>query len=53
MLDAAKAARIEAIIVAQWPEQISPADLGSSTLAAQVIAARRALLDALELADLS
>ena len=52
MLDAAKAARIEAIIVAQWPEQISPADLGSTALAGQVRAARIALLNELELSEL-
>ena len=52
LLDAAKADRIEAVISAQWPEQISPADLLGSTLAAQVIAARIALLNELELAEL-
>ena len=52
MLDAAKADRIEAVIAAQWPEQIGPADLGSSTFAAQVIAARIALLNSLELTEL-
>jgi succinylarginine dihydrolase len=52
LLDEAKAARIEAIIAQHWPQQIDPADLGNDRLAAQVIAARGALLDSLELAEL-
>jgi succinylarginine dihydrolase len=52
MLDAAKAARIEAVVAAQWPEQISPADLGSTALAGQVRAARIALLNELQLSEL-
>jgi len=53
LLDEAKAARIEAVIAAHWPEAIAPADLGSPALKAQVIAARLALLDALELTELA
>ncbi len=53
LLNAAKADRIEAVITAHWPEQISPADLGNSTLTEQVIAARTALLATLELAELA
>ncbi len=53
MLDEAKADRIEAVIADQWPEQIAPADLGRESLAEQVIAARRALLQTLDLAELA
>ena len=53
LLNAAKADRIEAVISARWPEQISPADLGNSALTEQVIAARTALLATLELAELA
>ncbi len=53
LLDEAKAARIEAVIAAHWPEAIAPADLGSPALKAQVIAARLALLDVLELTELA
>ena len=53
LLDEAKAARIEAVIAAQWPEAINPLDLGSADLARQVISARTALLSALELAELA
>ena len=53
LLDEAKAARIESIITAFWPETIHPSELGNPDLAARVIAARAALLDGLELNDLS
>jgi succinylarginine dihydrolase len=43
---------IERTIAAHWPEQIDPSDLGTQTLAASVVGARRALLDALNLAQL-
>jgi succinylarginine dihydrolase len=52
LLDEAKADLIERTIAAHWPEQIDPADLGSETLAASVISARLALLEALNLAQL-
>ena len=52
LLDEGKAARIEAVIAAQWPEAINPLDLGSADLARQVGSARSALLDALDLAEL-
>ncbi len=52
LLDEAKADRIEQVIAAHWPEQIDPADLGSQNLANSVIAARLALIDALDLAEL-
>lgn len=52
LLDEAKAERIESVIAARWPEQIDPADLGSNSLARSVTMARRALLEALDLAEL-
>ncbi len=52
LLDEAKAELIEGFIAAHWPEQIDPADLGSEALANSVIAARLALLEALDLAKL-
>ena len=52
LLDEAKADLIERTVAAHWPEQIDPADLGSESLANSVIAARLALLAALNLAEL-
>ncbi|MCR9180172.1 MAG: N-succinylarginine dihydrolase [Erythrobacteraceae bacterium] len=52
LLDEARADLIERTIAAHWPQQIDPSDLGSESLAASVIAARLALLDALDLAQL-
>ncbi len=52
LLDEAKADIIESVIARTWPEQIDPSDIGSDSLAASVIAARLALLDALDLAQL-
>ncbi|MDL2352624.1 MAG: N-succinylarginine dihydrolase [Pseudomonadota bacterium] len=52
ILDETKAARIEAVIAAHWPESINPRDLGSAVLAEQVISARTALLMELELSEL-
>ena len=53
MLDEARAERIEAVIAAHWPESISPDDVGSAELADRVIAARLALLAALDLSELA
>ena len=53
LLDEAKAARIEAVIAAQWPETIARTKSVSAHLAAQVIAARSALLAALEPPELA
>ncbi|MGH6787402.1 MAG: N-succinylarginine dihydrolase, partial [Novosphingobium sp.] len=53
MLDEAKAGRIEAVIAAHWPETIAPSEVGSPELAKRVIAARAALLAALELSELA
>jgi len=52
LLDEAKADLLESVIAAHWPEQIDPADIGSDSLAASVIAARLALLEALDLTEL-
>jgi succinylarginine dihydrolase len=52
LLDDAAADLIERTIAAHWPAQIDPSDLGSEALANSVIAARLALLDALNLAQL-
>ncbi|TRD12183.1 N-succinylarginine dihydrolase [Erythrobacter insulae] len=53
MLDDAKADLLEATISAHYPDQIDPADIGNETLASSVIAARKALLDALVIPELS
>lgn len=53
LLDEAKAARIEAVIAANWPEHIAPDDLSSAAFADQIRAARLALLEALELTELA
>ena len=52
LLDEAKADLLEQVIAAHWPQQIDPSDIGSDRLANSVIAARLALLDALDLAQL-
>jgi len=52
LLDEAKADTIERVIAQNWPEQIDPGELGSERLARHVIAARHALLGALELEEL-
>ena len=49
LLDEAKIARIEAVIATHWPEAIRPEQLGDPALARQLVAARRALLEALDL----
>lgn len=53
LLNDSNAELIEGVITAHWPEQIDPADLGSEVLAKGVIAARLALLEALELQELA
>jgi succinylarginine dihydrolase len=53
LLDEAKALRIERAIAQAWPETLDPQQLGSPALAAQVRAARQALLDALDLGELA
>ena len=53
LLNDARADVIARVVESQWPEQIDPADIGNENLAATVIAARRALLTALELTELA
>lgn len=53
LLDDAKAAKIETVIAAHWPEAIALADVGTPELAEKVIAARLALLNALDLSELA
>lgn len=53
LLDEAKIARIEAVVAAHWPESIRPEQLGEPALAAQIVAARAALLETLDLAELA
>lgn len=50
--DAAKLDRIAAVVASHWPEAIAPGDLASAALAADVRAARAALLAALDLSEL-
>ena len=52
LLDEAKADLLERTIAAHWPQQIDPSDIGTAALAQSVIAARLALLEALDLAQL-
>ncbi len=53
LLDAEKADRIAHVIEQHWPHEIAPGALGDSALAEQVVAARAALLAALDLDALS
>ncbi len=53
LVDEAKLTRIESVVAAHWPEHIRPDQLGDPALAAQVIAARRALLETVDLTELA
>ncbi len=53
MLDENKISRLAALVEAHWPEAIRPDQLGDSALLSQIRAARAALLDALDLAELA
>jgi succinylarginine dihydrolase len=53
LLSEARAELLEMLIAKAWPEQIDPADIGRDSLASSVIAARAALLDALDLSALA
>jgi succinylarginine dihydrolase len=53
LLDEAKALRIERAIARTWPETLDPQELGNARLAEQVRAARRTLLEALDLDELA
>ncbi len=52
LLDGAKASLIGEVIAAHWPESIAPSQIGTDALADTVIAARTALVDALDLSEL-
>jgi len=52
MLSDSKADLIEQTIAAHWPEQIDPIDIGDEALEKSVVAARQALLTALDLTEL-
>ncbi len=52
LLSDSKADMMAAVIASNWPEQIDPADIGSDALTSSVIAARKALLSALDLTEL-
>jgi succinylarginine dihydrolase len=49
LVDEAKLDRLAAVISAHWPEEIAPGALTDPGLVAAVIAARAAMLDALDL----
>ncbi|WP_298193531.1 N-succinylarginine dihydrolase [Novosphingobium sp.] len=53
LLTEARADMLEQLIASAWPEQIDPADIGRDSLASSVIAARAALLEALDLSALA
>lgn len=53
VLNPAKASMIEAVIAQHWPEQIAPGQIGDPVLASQIVAARAALLAALDLRELT
>ena len=53
MLDDDKADRIARIIERHWPESIAPGQLGDEALAGEVVAAREALLQELDLDELA
>lgn len=53
LLDEAKIARLEQVVAAHWPETIAPGAIGDPALAERIIAARRALLEALDLTELA
>ncbi len=52
LVDDAKLDRIAAVVEAHWPERIAPADIGDPALIARIEAARRALLESLDLVGL-
>ena len=52
LVDEARLDRIAAIVAEHWPERIAPADLAEAALWTEIEAARRALLESLDLAAL-
>ena len=53
MLDEAKAKLLEEVVAEHWPEAIDTAQIDDPALAEQVVKARAALLDALDLSELA
>ena len=53
LLSEARCDTIAGIIARTWPEQIDPGEIGNAALAGDVVAARTALLQALDLAELA
>jgi succinylarginine dihydrolase len=52
LVDGAKLNRLSAVIAAHWPERIATGELRDPALIEQIVGARRALLDALDLPEL-
>jgi succinylarginine dihydrolase len=52
LVDGAKLDRLSAVIAAHWPERIATGELRDPALIEQIVGARRALLDALDLPEL-
>ncbi|MDQ2878552.1 MAG: N-succinylarginine dihydrolase [Pseudomonadota bacterium] len=52
LVDAAKLDRIADVVTTHWPERIAPADIADPALIARIEAARRALLESLDLIEL-
>jgi len=52
LVDGAKLDRLAAVIAAHWPERIAAQDLTSPALVSQIVTARTALIDALNLNEL-
>ena len=53
LVDDVKLDRLAEVVARHWPEEIANADLQQATLVASVRSARAALLEALELGELS
>ena len=52
LVDEARLDRLAAVIAAHWPEQIAVGELTDPTLVTQIVAARTAVLEALDLGEL-
>ena len=52
LLGEANGDTIARIITRYWPQQIEPGEIGNAVLASDIVAARAALLEALDLAEL-
>lgn len=52
MASAARIDQVEALVRSHWPEEITPGGLGHPALAAQIVRARQALLEALGLGEI-